>query len=111
MLGEIIQHRVIRIAAILRHEVVHAAQRILAPDAIGPQPPTDGGFYHQEGVPIVNFLAAPFYLFDEMDTLDKVDRASLVPLTRAAIRLVDFTRGRSAAAMRGEMLPGTPPGR
>ena len=45
------------------------------------QPPTDGGFYHAEGVPIVNFLAAPFYLFDAMDTLDKVDRANLVPLT------------------------------
>ncbi|HEX6567990.1 MAG TPA: M28 family peptidase, partial [Acidimicrobiales bacterium] len=37
---------------------------LVAPDAVGEQPPTDGGFYHAEGVPIVNFLAAPFYLFD-----------------------------------------------
>jgi hypothetical protein len=84
---------------------------VLAPDAIGPQPPTDGGFYHQAGVPIVDFLAAPSYLFDELDTLDKIDRDNLVPLTRAAIRIVDFTRGRSAEAMRSEAVPGTLPGR
>jgi Peptidase family M28 len=71
-----------------------------APDAFGPQPPTDGGYYHAEGVPIVNFLAAPFYLFDAMDTLDKIDRANLVPLTRATIRIVESTRGVSADAMR-----------
>ena len=35
-----------------------------------------------------------------MDTLDKIDRANLVPLTRATIRIVESTRGVSAAAMR-----------
>jgi hypothetical protein len=87
-------------------EALHAEglwrSMILAPDAIGPQPPTDGGHYHLEGVPIVDFLAAPFYLFDEMDTLDKVDRENLVPLTRAAARIVGFTRGRSASSLRAE---------
>ncbi|MDD9369557.1 MAG: M28 family peptidase, partial [Acidimicrobiales bacterium] len=73
---------------------------LAAPDAFGEQPPTDGAFYHAEGVPIVNLLAAPFYLFDAMDTLDKVDRDNLVPLTRATIRIVDSTRGVSASAMR-----------
>jgi hypothetical protein len=73
---------------------------LVAPDAFGAQPPTDGAFYHAEGVPIVNFLAAPFYLFDAMDTLDKIDRDSLVPLTRATIRVVESTRGVSASAMR-----------
>lgn len=73
---------------------------ILAPDAFGAQPPTDGAFYHSEGVPIVNFLAAPFYLFDSMDTLDKVDREALVPLTRATIRIVHATGGTTATAMR-----------
>src|SRR5918994_5592587 len=33
--------------------------------------PTDGAFYHLAGVPVMNFLTAPFYLFDEMDALDK----------------------------------------
>jgi len=73
---------------------------VLAPDAIGVHPPTDGGLYHLEGVPIVDFLAAPHYLFDAMDTLDKIDRAHLVPLTRAAARIVASTRGVSAGAMR-----------
>ena len=77
-----------------------------APDAFGDQPPTDGAFYHREGVPIVNFLAAPFYLFDAMDTPDKVDRANLVPLTRATIRIVASTGGVSAAAMRAGIVTG-----
>ena len=42
------------------------------------RPPT-APVYHLEGVPLVNFLAAPFYLFDAMDTLDKIDRDHLVP--------------------------------
>jgi hypothetical protein len=74
---------------------------ICAPNAFGDQPPTDGAFYHTEGVPIVHHLAAPWYLFDEMDTLDKIDQEGLVPLTRASIRILEATRGVSAAAMRG----------
>jgi hypothetical protein len=73
---------------------------ILPPDAFGPKPTTDGADFYPAGVPIVNFLAAPFYLFDAMDTLDKIDRAGLVPITRAAIRIVESTAGISAASMR-----------
>jgi hypothetical protein len=73
---------------------------LMAPDALGDQPPTDGAFYHSEGVPIVQHLAAPWYLFDSRDTLDKVDQSSLVGVTRAVIRMIDGTRGISAAAMR-----------
>jgi hypothetical protein len=73
---------------------------ILAPDVFGDQPTTDGGPFHPRGVPLVNYLTAPFYLFDEMDRMDKIDEASLVPVTRAAIRLVESTQGVSAAAMR-----------
>jgi hypothetical protein len=73
---------------------------LAAPNAFGDQPPTDGGFYHNEGVPIVNFLTAPFYLFDSMDTLDKIDREGLVPLTRATIQIVESTAGVSAGQMR-----------
>jgi hypothetical protein len=35
-----------------------------------------------------------------MDTLDKVHRPSLVPVTRAAIRIIESTAGVSAAALR-----------
>jgi hypothetical protein len=73
---------------------------VIPPDVFGPQPTTDGGAFHPQGVPLVNFLTAPFYLFDSMDTLDKIDRASLRPVTRAAIRIIRSTRDISAAAMR-----------
>jgi hypothetical protein len=73
---------------------------VLKPDTFGPHPTTDGGLFHLEGVPLVNYLTAPFYLFDAMDTLDKIHRPSLVPVTRATIRLIDATAGVSATAMR-----------
>ena len=69
---------------------------ILSPDAFGGQPPTGGGFFYRAGVPLVNYLTAPFYLFDAMDTMDKVHAPSLVPVTRAAIRLINSTKGISA---------------
>ena len=73
---------------------------VLAPDAIGEAPPTDGQGFFRAGVPSVSFLSAPFYLFDSIDTLDKIDRENLVPITKAAIRILDSTAGVSAAAMR-----------
>ena len=76
---------------------------IVPPDIFGPMPTTDGGPFHLAGVPLVNFLTAPFYLFDEMDTLDKIHRPSLVPITRAAVRIVESTLGLSAATVRAEM--------
>jgi hypothetical protein len=87
------------VSAALETEELHRSM-ILAPDAFGTQPPTDGAFYHSEGVPVMNFLSAPFYLFDEMDTLDKIDEDNLVPLTRATIRIVDSTKGMTAAEFR-----------
>ena len=73
---------------------------ILPPTAFGPHPPTDGGAFHLAGVPLVSFLPAPFYLFDSQDTLDKVDRDNLAAITRAAVRIVQSTRGATARSMR-----------
>jgi hypothetical protein len=77
---------------------------IMRPDAFGPHPTTDGGYFYSEGVPLVNFLTAPMYLFDAQDTIDKVHVPSLEPVTRAAIRIVEGTRGISAAEMRAGIL-------
>jgi len=77
---------------------------LMTPDALAPFPTTDGGPFHLEGVPLVNFLTAPFYLFDAMDNLDKIHVPSLVPVTRAAIRIIETTRNISAAAMRAGCL-------
>jgi hypothetical protein len=73
---------------------------ILPPDVFAGFPTTDGGFYHLEGVPLVNFLEACMYLFDSRDTPDKIHEASLLPVTRAAIRIMDSTRGTTASEMR-----------
>jgi hypothetical protein len=75
---------------------------ILRPDTFGPHPTTDGGFFHTRGVPLVNYLTAPFYLFDACDRMDKIDDDSLVPITRTAIRIIESTRALSAAAMRSQ---------
>jgi hypothetical protein len=40
------------------------------------------------------------YLFDPADTLDKVDRESLVPLARAAARIIEGTAGLSPDSFR-----------
>ena len=77
---------------------------ILPPTAFGPRPTTDGGDFHLAGVPIVNFLTAPFYLFDSQDTLDKIHRPSLTPVTRAAVRIIESTTGITAAVMRASVV-------
>jgi len=73
---------------------------VLPPTAFREKPTTDAANFYPAGVPIVNYLVAPFYLFDAMDTLDKIHRPSLVPVTRAAIRIINSTAGVSASAMR-----------
>lgn len=73
---------------------------VLRPDVFGPHPTTDGGFFHLAGVPLVNFLTAPMYLFDSADTLDKVHVDSLEPVGRATVRIVESLRGRTAADLR-----------
>lgn len=65
-------------------------------------PPTDAAFFHPHS-PIVSFLTAPVYLFDEADTLDKVHEPSLVPLTGATIDIVNAMAGHSAASLRDEI--------
>jgi Zn-dependent M28 family amino/carboxypeptidase len=95
--------RIASVEAIVREAIVaEQLERslILPPDVFGPMPTSDGGPFHLAGVPLVNFLTAPFYLFDAIDTLDKIHRPSLAPVTRAAIRIIASTHGISAAAMR-----------
>jgi Peptidase family M28 len=73
---------------------------VLTPDALGPIPTTDGGFFHLEGVPLVNYLTAPWYLFDPADTMDKVDGGSLTKISRAAYEIVQATAGLTARDLR-----------
>jgi hypothetical protein len=84
--------------AIVEHRLDRSL--ILTPDALAPFPTTDGGLFHLEGVPLVNYLTAPWYLFDAADTLDKVDPASLSAVSRAAFEIVRGTAEISAKQMR-----------
>ena len=81
---------------------------LLAPDAISGRPPTDGVAYYDVGVPIMNFLGGPWYLFDEFDTIDKVDNENLVGITRTVIRIIASTAGTSAADMRAGVVAADP---
>lgn len=62
-------------------------------------PPTDAAFFHPL-TPIVSFLTAPMYLFDEADTIDKVHVPSLRALTRATIRIINGLADETAAGLR-----------
>jgi hypothetical protein len=95
--------RILRLEAAVREAIKAEDLRrsyILPPTAFREKPTTDGADFYPAGVPVVNYLVAPFYLFDAMDTLDKIHRPSLVPVTRAAIRIINSTAGVSASAMR-----------
>jgi hypothetical protein len=76
---------------------------VLRPDLFSPMPPTDGAFFHPEGVPLVHFLSAPMYLFDSADTIDKVDTAALLPLARAAVRIIEGTVGLTPEEIRSSV--------
>jgi hypothetical protein len=84
--------------AIVEHHLDRSL--VLTPDALAPFPTTDGGFFFLQGVPLVNYLTAPWYLFDPADTMDKVDHESLEKVSRAAFDIVASTAGRSARQMR-----------
>lgn len=73
---------------------------VIAPDVFGDRPTTDGGMYHVAGVPLVNFLTAPVYLFDPLDTPDKIHKDSLESISKATVRIINSTAGVSAKQMR-----------
>ncbi len=80
---------------------------LLPPDGFPPgsdKPPTDGSFYHPEGIPFISFLAAPPYLFDPADTLDKIHQESYEPITRAVIRIIDSLKDYTASELRNLVL-------
>ena len=89
--------------AIVEHHLDRSL--VLTPDALAPFPTTDGGLFHLAGVPLVNYLAAPWYLFDPADTMDKVDRATLSKVSRCARHRAIDGQGVSQADAR--LAPGT----
>ncbi|MBC3986509.1 M28 family peptidase [Streptomyces sp. AC536] len=66
---------------------------LLSPTALAPNPATDGAYFYYTGVPLVQYICTPIYIFDPRDTPDKVDEPSLVPLSKAAARIIAGTVG------------------
>jgi hypothetical protein len=48
----------------------------------------DSDHFHEAGVPVVALVGAPIYLYDSIDTLDKVDRDLLIPAARASVEIL-----------------------
>ena len=98
--------RIPELEATVAHAIETADLRrsmLVAPDALGDNPPTDAARLHALGVPIVQFLTAPWYLFDAADTPDKIDREGLVPISRAVVDIIESTAGTTAADMRAAL--------
>lgn len=58
--------------------------------------PTDASFVLLAGVPIVSLIAGPMYMYDDADTMDKVDRGQLRPVAlffRDVVDAIDATPG------------------
>lgn len=76
---------------------------MLPPEALGEMPLTDGAYFYPAGVPIVQYLTAPMYLFDPQDTPDMIHQESLVSVTRAIIRIINGMQNRCASALRADV--------
>ncbi|MDZ4298315.1 MAG: M28 family peptidase [Moraxellaceae bacterium] len=66
--------------------------------------PTDASFVCAAGVPTASLIAGPNYLYDEADTLDKVAKDELVPVTKAFIDIINAI-DKTPASLIGIPLP------
>ena len=51
--------------------------------------PTDASFTLVAGVPTISLISGPLYLYDDADTVERIDRAQLVPVARFFADLID----------------------
>lgn len=51
--------------------------------------PADSSDFLRVGVPVIAFVGAPLYLYDEADTLDKVARQDMGKVARAFVQMVE----------------------
>ncbi|WP_370290866.1 M28 family peptidase [Nocardioides sp.] len=71
--------------------------------------PTDASFALITGIPVVSLIAGPLYMYDDADTLDKVDQAQLRPVATFFADVLDaIERTPSAAIGLGPLLSPDP---
>ncbi|MFT4281036.1 M28 family peptidase [Microbacterium sp.] len=61
--------------------------------------PTDASFTLVSGVPTVSLISGPLYLYDDADTIERIDRAQLVPVARFFADLLDDVDRRRGATL------------
>lgn len=57
--------------------------------------PTDASFTLVAGVPTISLISGPLYLYDDADTVERIDRAQLVPVARFFADLIDDAERRN----------------
>ncbi len=61
----------------------------LPSDLLGPVPTSDAaGYVAESGVPVISWIGCPYYLLDDQDTLDKIEKAELGPVCETVTELV-----------------------
>jgi hypothetical protein len=75
------------IRALTREPARHTAA--IPSDLIAPVPTSDAsGYVVEAGVPVISWIGCPYYLLDEGDTLDMVDRRELPAIARTTAELI-----------------------
>ena len=72
---------------------------------LGEFPPTDGGDFHLEGVPVFNYICNPVYLLVDDDDLSKIDWQRLVPVRDGFYQLVEELNECDPAQLRKTQYP------
>jgi len=58
-------------------------------DFFGPGPISDAlGYVLAAGMPVISWIGCPYYLLDEGDTLDKIEKSALKPICETVIEIV-----------------------
>ncbi len=76
---------------ITREEVVrHSLKRtvMLPTDIFGDDIPSDADPIYRAGIPVISLISGPIYLYDEIDTSDKVAKEQLRPVAEAFADIV-----------------------
>ena len=61
--------------------------------------PTDASFTFVAGVPTVSLISGPLYLYDDADTLDRIDTTQLEPVARFFADVVDDAERRRGSTL------------
>ena len=72
--------------AVLEGVRAHGVDRVILLPAEGPlgnYPPTDGGDWHEAGVPVINCISNPVYLLTDLDDFRWIDRPRLPRMAAA----------------------------